>query len=196
MVLRGFERVGGLEGFLERIEAFHGFRAPGVVLGGFMVDLAAERMKDHELADAVVETAQCLVDAVQLLTPCTVGNGWVTVIDAGRFALTLYDKETREGVRVFLDHSRLGGFPEIAKWFFRTVPKREQPLEVLNGEIVRAGRSVLAEERVRLSGEFGVRRHAPKPRICTTCGEAYRGEDPQVCDLCRDPYYEVLPQRA
>jgi formylmethanofuran dehydrogenase subunit E len=196
MVVRGFERAGGLEGFLARLEAFHGFRAPGVVLGGFMVDLAAERMKDHERVDAVVETAKCLVDAVQLLTPCTVGNGWVKVINGGRFAVTLYDKETREGVRVFLDHSRLGGFPEIAKWFFRKVSKREQPLEVLNGEIVRAGRSVLAEERVRLRGESGVRSHAPKPRICTKCGEAHRGEDPEVCDLCRNPYYEVLPQRA
>jgi formylmethanofuran dehydrogenase subunit E len=196
MVLRGFERVGGVEHYLEKLEEFHGFRAPGVVLGGFMVDLAAERTKDREFVDAVVETAKCLVDAVQLLTPCTVGNGWVTIVDAGRFALTLYDKETREGVRVRLDRNKLKDFPEIEKWFFRRVSKHSQPLEVINGEIVRAGRRVLSTERVRVSPQVGAKHRAPGPRICTKCGEAYRGEDPEVCGACRQPYYELLPAQT
>jgi hypothetical protein len=42
-------------------------------------------------------------DAVQILTPCTVGNGWMRILNLGRYAVTLNDKFTGEGV------ARLGG---------------------------------------------------------------------------------------
>ena len=61
------------------------------------------------LFDAICETRNCLPDAVQLLTPCTIGNGWLKVVNVGRFALTLYDKYQGEGVRVYLDPAKVAG---------------------------------------------------------------------------------------
>jgi formylmethanofuran dehydrogenase subunit E len=40
-----------------------------------MVDLARELIGIDTEADAIVETRHCLPDAIQLFTPCTVGNG-------------------------------------------------------------------------------------------------------------------------
>jgi formylmethanofuran dehydrogenase subunit E len=63
-----------------------------------MVDLALSILPRGILFDAIAETGHCLPDAIQLLTPCTVGNGWLKVRDLGRFALALYDKQSGEGV--------------------------------------------------------------------------------------------------
>ena len=92
-----------VEAFMEEVRKFHGWVAPGVLLGGFMVDYALELVGKEVEADAIVDTRFCLPDAVQLLTPCTFGNGWMKVLDWDKFALSLYDKKTREGFRVRLD---------------------------------------------------------------------------------------------
>ena len=55
----------------------------------------------------VTETVVCLPDAVQLLTPCTIGNGFLQILDWGKFALTGYDRETLAGVRVWLNDEAL-----------------------------------------------------------------------------------------
>ena len=93
-----------LEAFLSTIETFHGWRAPGLVLGGFMVDWGQELIRNHLglniEADAIVETRHCLPDAIQLFTPCTFGNGWMKVLDWDKFALSLYDKHRLDGFRV------------------------------------------------------------------------------------------------
>jgi len=97
------------EEYLKLLESFHGNAAPGPIIGGFMVDLALKHIPEGILFDAVSETPACLPDAVQILTPCTVGNGWLKVMNLGRFALSLYDKYTGRGVRVFLDPEKLEG---------------------------------------------------------------------------------------
>jgi len=38
-----------------------------------------------------------------MLTPCTIGNGWLKIFDFGRYALALYEKYGGQGIRVFLD---------------------------------------------------------------------------------------------
>ena len=83
--------------FLQLVKSFHGNVAPGVVIGGIMVEVARRQSARRDLFDAVCETRNCLPDAIQLLTPCTIGNGWLKVVNVGRFALSLYDKYSGEG---------------------------------------------------------------------------------------------------
>jgi formylmethanofuran dehydrogenase subunit E len=125
--------------FLARVESFHGYAAPGVVLGGIMVEAARRQLPPEVLFDAVCETRNCLPDAVQILTPCTTGNGWLQVINLGRFALSLYDKYQGAGVRVFLDPRRLAPWPEIAAWYLKLKPKKAQDSALLLKEIEAAG---------------------------------------------------------
>src|SRR3974390_3475300 len=95
------------EEYVHLIKSFHGSLAPGLLIGGFIVDLALQNLPEGELFDAICETPVCLPDSVQLLTPCTIGNGWLTVLDFGRFAVTLYEKTSGQGVRVYLDVNKL-----------------------------------------------------------------------------------------
>ena len=57
--------------YLDAVESFHGYKAPGVVIGGIMVDFAMQQLPSNTLFDAISETTYCLPDAIQLLTPCT-----------------------------------------------------------------------------------------------------------------------------
>ena len=91
------------DAFVAVVKDFHGHVAPGVIIGGYMVEMARRTLPEGILYDAVSETVQCLPDAIQLLTPCTVGNGWLKVYHFGIYALSLYDKYTGEGTRVRLN---------------------------------------------------------------------------------------------
>lgn len=84
--------------FLIRVEEFHGYRSPGILLGGIMVENALREL--GSTTNAVTETVVCLPDAVQLLTPFFIGNGFLQILDWGKFALTAYDRTTLKGVRV------------------------------------------------------------------------------------------------
>lgn len=55
------------EEYARMVEAFHGNTAPGLMVGGFMVDLALKNLPQDGLYDVICETVNCLPDAVQLL---------------------------------------------------------------------------------------------------------------------------------
>jgi formylmethanofuran dehydrogenase subunit E len=172
--------------FVERVRGFHGFAAVGVIIGGFMVDLAYRHLPSEGLFDALCETPKCLPDAIQLLTPCTIGNGWLTVTNVGRYALTLYDKETGEGVRVFVDPARVDVWPEIKNWFFKLKPKKEQDNELLMRQVRDAGSAICGVSRVRVDDGFLQRRHRGSFAVCPQCREAYPVADGSICLPCRD----------
>jgi len=102
-----------LDDFLSAIEGFHGWKAPGLIIGGFMVDLCQALIGKDVEADAIVESRHCLPDAIQIFTPCTVGNGWLKILDWDKFAITLYDRHTCDGYRVWLDLEKLRAFTDI-----------------------------------------------------------------------------------
>ena len=151
------------EEFVDLVKSFHGFGAVGVIVGGFMVNLAYKHLPEKGLFDAVCETPKCLPDAVQLLTPCTTGNGWLTVINVGRFALTLYDKETGVGVRVFVDPVKLEAWPELKAWFLKLKTKEEQDSDRILDEARRAGAGICGVEHVKVVGRI---RQAAPGRVC------------------------------
>lgn len=170
--------------YVDMVKKFHGYAAPGVTIGGFMVDLAYRTLPDEGLFDALCETSKCLPDAIQLLTPCTVGNGWLTIVNVGRYALTLYDKVSGVGVRVFIDHARLTNWPEINAWFFKLKAKSEQDVKRLHEEIEAAQDTIMGVMRVKVA-----KRILDKPKrrafvLCPRCHEAYPADDGPVCLDC------------
>lgn len=176
------------EDVLNTIRRFHGWPAPGVVIGGFMVDLARERLGAAVEADAIVETIHCLPDAVQLFTPCTYGNGWMKVLDWDKFALTLYDKRSLQGVRVWVDTEKLRRFPDIYNWYMRLVPKRDLPLETLLTRIEEAGRHMLSWTPVTVC-RYHEKHKKGKTELCSSCGEAYPADQGEICLACQGKGY-------
>lgn len=171
--------------FLEQVRSFHGYPAPGVIIGGIMVDQARGRLAPEVLFDAVSETRNCLPDAIQILTPCTLGNGWLKLVNLGRFALTLYDKYQGEGVRVFLDPARVAGWPEINNWYGKLTPKKDQDPARLLAEIREAGPAILGWERVQIRPQFLERRSRGRMAVCPLCREGYPAQDGGVCRACQ-----------
>jgi len=172
------------EQYLDQIRRFHGHIAPGMVLGGFMVDLALENLPEGEYFDALCETQACLPDAVQLLTPCTIGNGWLKVVNIGRFAVTLYEKVGGLGIRVHVDAGKIEAWSELKSWYFKLKPKKEQSIERLLAEIRDAGSSVCSMKAVRLEQDFIRERRRNGFRICKLCGESYPRADGDICRGC------------
>jgi formylmethanofuran dehydrogenase subunit E len=175
---------------LRIIEKFHGWKAPGLVLGLFMVDLAQELIGIDTEADAIVETRHCLPDAIQLFTPCTVGNGWMKILDWDKFALSLYDRRERNGYRVWFDLVKARRFPNLTKWFMRLVPKKELPLDVLLETILSAGRSVLSSQAIYVTAYYQ-RRKKSGISVCPVCAEAFASAQGETCWSCQGKnYYE------
>ena len=178
-----------MEDFLEQIIEFHGSLAPGLVLGGFMVDWAWEAMESAELVDAVVETRKCIPDAVQLLTKCSIGNGWLRILDWGKLALTLYDFETSEGARVYVDMQKLDHYPMVRAWAMKEKSKEELPLEPLVDEMIMAHRNVFSCSRVKVGKIEDHLASYDRPRICGKCGESFLFADGKICPGCIESYY-------
>jgi len=188
------ERIGSYsyEEYVHLVKSFHGSLAPGLVIGGFIVDSALQNLPQGEFFDAICETSTCLPDAVQLLTPCTIGNGWMKIFDSGRFAVTLYEKRSGEGVRVYLDTRKLDNWPEFKAWYFKLKPKSEQDFDLLMAQIREAGASVLSRQRVRVKPEHTVKRRMGPTAVCPVCGEAYPLRDGASCLACQghSPYLD------
>jgi formylmethanofuran dehydrogenase subunit E len=177
--------------FLKLIESFHGYPAPGVLVGAKMVDMAMQRMPAGTLFDAVCESAKCLPDAVQLLTPCTWGNGWLKVVALDRYALTLFDKRTLQGARVHVDPAGLEPYPEFRHWFLGTQPKRKDKTEQLIGEICAAAERAYRVQAVRVQPSLAAKAPSDPRAVCPQCGEAYPAGQGPACRACGGPalYY-------
>ena len=172
------------EEYLSVVKSFHGYTAPGLAAGGFMVDLALSRIPGGVLFEAVSETRNCLPDAIQLLTPCTVGNGWLKIINLGRFALSLYDKHSGKGVRVFVDAQKIRAWPEVEAWLFKLKTKQEQDGQLLLEQIRQAGPELYGTETVLVQPQFLGKRHRGAIGCCNLCGEPYPVDDGAICRAC------------
>ncbi|MGE0087207.1 MAG: FmdE family protein [Desulfococcaceae bacterium] len=191
------------EEYLDFIKSFHGYAAPGLIIGGKMVDTALNHIPQGILFDAICETTNCLPDAIQLLTPCTAGNNWMKLIHLGRFALSLYDKYKGSGVRVFVDTEKLKKYKEISNWFFKLLPKPEQDTAALVQEIREAGDSILSVWKIQVRPQFMEKHGLGEIAVCPLCHEAYPAKHGALCRGCQGdaPYFssedtqtaEILP---
>ena len=171
--------------FLDLIEFFHGHVAPGLVIGGKMVDMAMRHIPEGTLFDAICETSNCLPDAIQLLTPCTMGNGWLKLLRLGRFALIFYDKYEGNGVRVFIDPAKLEPWPEIEAWFFELKSKADQDFKLLIESIRTAGEEILSLQKVQIKPLFLKKQRLGKKTLCPLCGESYPEKYGAICSGCQ-----------
>jgi len=170
-----------------KAKEFHGGNlAPGLIIGGFMVDLAYRNLPENILFEVICETAGCIPDAVQLLTPCTAGNQWMHIMDVGRYAMSFYDKYSGEGVRVRLDTSKVEKWPAINEWFFKLKPKDKQDMQEILKQAIEAGASILDIEKVKIQPGYLGKKKKKSVSICPVCNEAFPSDEGTLCPACRD----------
>lgn len=172
--------------YIEKVVAFHGSVAPGMIAGGYMVDLALESLPPGDFFDVICETSHCLPDAVQLLTPCTIGNGWLKIVSTGRFAVIFYEKYSGRGIRIFMDSTRLEQWDEIRTWFFRSTPKHQQNSGLLQKQLKEAGNTIYSIEQVQVKDGYlsNKERVFTAITLCPSCGEAYPENLGVPCPAC------------
>jgi formylmethanofuran dehydrogenase subunit E len=197
-----------LENYLKRVAEFHGcfLKAPGIVIGCHMVDYAMEALGDIQgTLSAVSETRVCLTDCIQVMTGCTLGNKRLKVHDyMGRYACTLYDRDTKRGVRVFLDLSKIDRTQSPELYAFHTRQRDPRVLTDMRlrkesghrvvDEFMKQSRNVLSCEHVV------VQLPAKEPMLpsipCGRCGEPFltaKTAEVPVCPACLgQTYYQPL----
>ncbi len=181
------------EEFKRKAKKFHGYPAPGLLIGGYMVEAAKARLPEGTLFEAMVESGKCLPDAVQLLTLCSTGNNWMKVKPLGRYAVSLYDKFTGQGFRVAVDQHKLQKWPEIRAWFMKEKPKAEQDTDTLFAEIEQAGDSICSIRPVKINKKYLGHGHMTSIVVCPVCNEAYPDSDGSICRGCQgEAPYEIL----
>ncbi|GAU09644.1 trehalose-binding protein [Desulfoplanes formicivorans] len=182
------------EEFIDMAIRFHNYPAPGLLVGGYMVEEAKRQIPRGVLYEAIAETGWCLPDAVQMLTPCTIGNGWLRVVHHGVYGLVLYDKFTGEGIRVWLDIAKFPKDSEIRTWYLKLRPKIEQDSDRLRHEIGMLGSDILSSGPVKVRKQHLGKRSKGRIVICPGCGEAYPAKDGNVCKICQgNTLYEPMP---
>lgn len=178
------------EEYIKDAEAFHGFAAPGLLVGGFMVRKAMRHFPPGVLYEVLCETSKCLPDAIQLLTPCTIGNGRIRIIPLGRFALSLFNKDTGSGVRVFLNPAKVQSWPELNAWYMKLKTKHEQDLNLLISQIKQAGEEILEQQPIRIKPEVYRKIGRGRMVLCPVCRETFPAATGGSCLACQgeSPY--------
>jgi len=180
----------------EEVFKFHTKRAPGLAIGVAMVDLARDLLGPVKgRLNVISETQVCLPDAIQIMTGCTTGNGYLRVLkDLGRYALTLFDREDGRGVRVFIDLKKIDAekTPELYRFFRRergdAVKKGGNAREVsgatILGEFMQVKRDIFGSQRVKVI-DHG-KPTMLRARVCGECMESFlsRDETHDKCDFC------------
>lgn len=187
-----FKNIGShtFDEFIDMATLFHNYPAPGLLIGGYMVEEARKHMPEGTLYEAISETTWCLPDAIQMLTPCTIGNGWMNVLNLGRYAMSLYDKFTGEGVRVWLDITKIPEDSEILVWLMKEKPKQEQDSDRLRKEIGCYGADILSTIPISVPKPKLIKRSKGSITPCSACGEPYPSAHGALCRACQgeSPY--------
>lgn len=190
------------------VSKFHGHVCPGLTIGYMaskagIEELCVDRDIDEELV-TIVENDACGVDAVQVVTGCTIGKGNLIYRDYGKQAFTFICRDSGKAVRVVLKSSF--NTDDIDPELNKLRPK------VMSGT---ATESETLEFRKRMNGISEYMRGVPaeemfdikyvnveipyKARIfnsvkCSKCGEMFaesraRMQDGEiVCVSCYDEY--------
>lgn len=164
----------------DKCVAFHGHECPGLAIGFRACEAAREKLgisfsKDEEVV-CVTETDACGVDAIQVITGCTLGKGNLIYRDRGKQAFSFFvrstggsirivlrpiDKEmTREEKKLYLLEAPIGELFEFKR------PNFELP------ERARIFRSIMCESCGELTAEHRIRIMEGK-MLCLDCFKEY-----------------------
>jgi formylmethanofuran dehydrogenase subunit E len=180
---------------LMAIENFHGRQAPGLILGCLMVDLGIELLGSFSDPAAIVETQCYLPDAVQVLTPCTIGNARLVILDWGKMALCLYDRNKLAGYRIWLDLKKARLIPGIYDWHMHLIAGKAQGDDPVIRDILSAGRSILSWRPVPIT-QLIFSRTKQALAVCPRCDEAYPEVQGDKCLSCQGHTYFELPEET
>lgn len=90
----------------KKCATFHGHECPGLAIGFKACEAAIEKLKlefapDEEVV-CITENDACGVDAVQVITGCTMGKGNLIYRGTGKMAFSFFNRKKEESIRMML----------------------------------------------------------------------------------------------
>jgi len=171
---------------------FHGFPAPGVVEGAIMADYGLDLLGQVNRLGVVVETWICFPSGVEIAVRSRHRRVHFRIVDYGKCAASFYDRESRHGVRVTIDHRKLRGYGKIEAWLLRKGKKegpKEHRYKHIIEEIIRAGRKILSYQHILVKPTIDCK-DSSLIKFCNRCGEPFPFDGHKICKACRkDSYY-------
>lgn len=127
-----------LEDLLILSAGLHGHYCPGLSLGVLGATYAINKIREFtegfENLLAIAEVNSCLVDAVQLITGCTIGNNSLIYRDIGKIAFSLVNRNGK-GVRLSIKsdyrEKQKERYPDFTKYFDLVIKKKSRDEENL-----------------------------------------------------------------
>jgi formylmethanofuran dehydrogenase subunit E len=203
MTLKELEALMERHGTEERIRqyvrqtvSFHGWTAPGLLIGVFMVDLALEKLgaTSNDKLYAVAETSKCAPDALQVVTHATVGNHRLRIIESGRFSITLNRPSSEKeavGLRVYVDAAKIKSYPILSQWFTNDPAfKRVTDKDRIYDDILRGGRRILSWESVRVKVPLKGQWESVTCPVCSEVVPDYLLKDGKCVTCSGTSYYK------
>lgn len=158
---------------------FHGHECPGLAIGYRVCEIATQKMglkfsSDEEIV-CVTENDACGVDAVQVITGCTMGKGNLIYRGTGKMAFSFFSRKNNDSIRIILKPSKKDMTREERERFILEAPQEEV------FDIKKPTFSL--PERARIFNTV----------ICEKCGEGAPESKIRLCNgkkLCLDCYKE------
>jgi len=144
----------------DRCVEFHGHACPGLAIGYRASEAAVQKLnitfsKDEELV-CVTENNACGVDAVQLLTGCSIGKGNLIYKGTGKQAFSFFNRNTGDKLRIV---------------FKNTLNREGMDREVIQDYILKAPLDELFDFK-EPAFDAPVEAHLFKSTVCEQCGES------------------------
>ena len=162
---------------IDKATAFHGHWCGGLARGIRVASWAMEHFgtaADEEIV-AVTETDLCAVDAIQALVGCTFGKGNLIFHLTGKQAYTVFNRKTRESIRIVLKNRPEGLSREESFAYYQS----KEPSEIFDVTPVK----ITLPESAKLYESF----------VCSCCGETAGSNWIRFVDgkpLCLDCFAE------
>jgi len=88
----------------ERAVEFHGHVCPGLAIGYRVAELALANLEEDRAYDeeiiAVVENDACGIDAIMVMTGCTLGKGNLILKETGKQVYTFGSRNSKKAIRI------------------------------------------------------------------------------------------------
>lgn len=101
------------------VTKFHGHICPGSAIGYRAAEIAINELQTDRSVDeeflTIVENDSCSVDAIQVVTGCTMGKGNLIFKDYGKQVYTFLNRNTGKSVRLSLIQPATELDPELSK---------------------------------------------------------------------------------
>lgn len=188
------------------VTKFHGHVCPGSAIGYRVAEIAVQKLispraVDEELV-AVVENDSCSVDAIQVVTGCTMGKGNLIFRDYGKHAYTFMNRKNGNSVRISLRKSMESTDPRFAQareiaFSENATPEEKEDFETIKNEVSNKILRAPAEDLFKVEeveAEFPEKARIFDSVRCSRCGEMVaehraRVEDGElVCIPCFHEY--------